>query len=144
MEILLLLLLTLASSLFFCFYFSVRVTKCPGLGRVVLCSKYHVRSNDTVFLVTWAGHSKCTPCGGYVYPPVVVEHWFLLVCQWEEFTPSPIGCEKLLWPHWSRTYFNRLWCLLNLNLESVGCGGSWSVLQCGLKLSTGYVGSVTS
>ena len=44
----------------------------PGLGRVALCSRYHVGPSGTVSLVTCAGCFKYVPSVGCVFLPVVV------------------------------------------------------------------------
>ena len=55
---------------------------------MALCSRYPEEPNGTASLVTWAGYSRCIPCVGCVWPPVVTDvlivvGWFLrmIVCE---------------------------------------------------------------
>ena len=63
---------------------------------MALCSRCPVGFNGSIFLVTWARCSWFVSCIGSVWPPVVVELWFLLSGRLEGLTLRLIACEEWL------------------------------------------------
>lgn len=85
-----------------------------------MCSRCPVGPNGTISLFTWPGRSTGVPCVVCLCSPVVVEPWWLLLCQWVGLTLRLTGCEDCPWLQWisycvgvdllSCIHSYRLWC----------------------------------
>ena len=88
---------------------------------MALSSICPVGSSGPASLSTW--DSRCTSCVSCVHPPVLVEPWLLLACQWEGFTPRPVG-----WENWVLLH-QRSFCAeinpLEQSLLQQGSGACW-------------------
>ena len=125
-----------------CFCLLFRSAMSPSHGRVSSCSQYPVGPGCSVYLITWAGYSKC-PLWGNVSPPVVVESQSLLACSWVGLTISLTGGKNWSWPyckHWSHEVESApsgFLCLLRSPFGNAACRANWFLLWCVLQPATG-------
>ena len=94
-----------------CFFALRRAATSPRLGRVAWCSKCTVRYSGTASPITQAGYSWCPHCVDCVYPPIIVEPWFLLA--------HPRSATSMFYPE-SHSISYRVFCSWLLLLLGLG------------------------